>query len=218
MRSKTEILEFMRSNDQAPGVEGEWVVKSANFDGDVDPEKRLVKGIMAVAVPDMDSEVVVPSGLDTSYFPDRVKAVFIDHNYSELPIGACRNLTLKRGGSAMYCTTYVLPGARGDDLLTAIEHGAMSGLSLGAKATDFGKPNPEEVRKYGPHDSIVRKAKLIEYSFVAHPCNQEAMIELVSKSMIRRESAVAFGLNDTPKRKYWPVVMGDGTVMQVGTG
>jgi HK97 family phage prohead protease len=216
MRSREHIIEYLTKNDTAPEIEGSWVVKSATFDGEIDRDERLVKGIVSVAVPDMDGEVVVPAGLDMTYFPDRVKGVFIDHNYRELPVGTCRNLSLKRGGSVLYSTTYILPGSRGDDLLTAIEHGALSGLSIGAKATDFGKPTSDEVRKYGQHDSIVRKAKLIEYSFVAHPCNQDAMIDLVSKSLIRRDSAVAFGLNDTPKRRYHSVVMGDGTCVQVG--
>lgn len=215
MRTREEILEYLTKHDTAPDIEGDWVVKSASFDGEVDHDKRIVKGIMAAAVPDMDGEVVVPSGLDTSYFPDRVKGVFIDHNYSELPVGACRNLSTKRGGSVIYSTTYVLPGPRGDDLLTAIHHGALSGLSLGAKAVDYGKPTSDEVKKYGPHNSIVRKARLIEYSFVAHPCNQDAMIDLVSKSLIRRDSAVSFGLHDTPTRKWWPVVMEDGSCIRL---
>jgi HK97 family phage prohead protease len=154
------------------------------------------------AVVDMDDEVVLPGGLDTSYFPERIRAVYVNHDYDKIPVGSCTDLQTREQGRSMFAQTYIAPGPVGDDLLTAIEAGAMGGYSVGFKMLDFGPPTREEIAKYGPHKIIMRRGQLIEYSFVAMPCCPDALINLVGKGYIRRENAVRFGMPDTAKRVF----------------
>lgn len=182
----------------------------------VDREKRLVSGTVSASVPDLDNEVVLPKGLSRRYFPDAVQAVYYGHNYNDMPVGTCRNMALRDRGRALFATTYILPNERGDDLLTAIEGGAVNGFSIGFKATNFGQPTLDEMNEYGECDSIVREGVLIEYSFTAMPCCPAAVMETVRKS-IRTESAKAFGLIDPPRRFFraQPLFVGSDLVVAV---
>jgi HK97 family phage prohead protease len=199
-------IDAIKAHHGAVAKDGEVRIKAATIKTPtIDRDQRLVKGLVSVAVPDLDNEVVVPSGLDTSYFPEKVKAVYFSHNYGELPVGTCRAMSVKDSGRSLYAATYILPGARGDDLLTAMEHEAINGFSVGFMPVEYGPPTPEETKAYGLHDCIVRKGLLLEYSVTPMPCNPDALVELVSKSLIHRSSAVAFGLPDTPERKVFAV-------------
>lgn len=202
-----EIVRRLKASPNFPDDQGGEVRAKAALltSPSIDREARLVKGLVSVAVPDMDREVVVPSGLDTSYFPDKVKAVYLNHDYNALPVGACRRLQVKDGGRSLYAATYVARSALGDDLLTAIEDGIINGFSVGFIATDYGPPTSEETKSYGMCDNVIRKGRLIEYSITPMPACPDALVEMVSKGMIHRSSAVAFGLDDTPVRKVFPV-------------
>ena len=169
---------------------------------DTSISQRMVSGIVCTDAVDMEGEIVVPSGLDTSYFPERVKAVYLNHNYDALPVGKCRKMVLNDRGQ-LFCQTVIARGGQGDDLLSLMEEGVLNGLSIGFVTQSCSPPKPEEERYRGAK-SVVRSAKLLEYSIVSMPCNQDALIEFVSKGIIRRSSAVAFGLQDTPERKFYP--------------
>ncbi len=166
-------------------------------------EQRLVSGIVSTDAIDMEGEVVLPSGLDLSYFPNRVKAVYLNHNYDELPVAKCRKMVLNDRGQ-WFCQTVIKRGGLGDDLLALMEDGTINGLSIGFMATLTTAPKPEET-KYASAKAVVRQAKLLEYSIVSMPCNPDALIEHVVKGVIRRSSAVVFGLPDTPVRTMYPV-------------
>lgn len=169
----------------------------------IDRNERLVSGLVCTDSTDMDNEIVVPSGFDMSYFPGQVKAVYLNHDYASLPVATCRKLQLDASGTRLYCQTFVRRGAIGDDLLLAIEDGAVNGFSVGFKALEYGPPTHAEKAYHGA-DCVVRKAKLLEYSIVAMPANPTALINLATKGLIRRESAVLFGLDDTAQRKIYP--------------
>lgn len=201
MITQADIIERLRK--QHEGLDGEVRTKAATITTPtIDREERLVKGFVSVAEPDMDNEVVVPGGLDRSYFPKQVKSVYYAHDYGRKPVGVCRALTVRDGGRTMYCSTYILPGAEGDDLLTAIEHGAINGFSVGFTATDYGPPTKEEEKEYGKCSTIVRKGKLIEYSITPMPACPAALMDLAAKSLIHRSSVERFGLvEETAARK-----------------
>jgi HK97 family phage prohead protease len=217
MLTRLEIIDRLKASPNFPDTDdGEVRAKATILKSpSIDRATRLVKGLVSVAVPDMDSEVVLPMGLDRSYFPDKVKAVYYGHNYHEPPVGACRSMSVKDNGRSLYASTYILPGARGDDLMTAIEAGAINGFSVGFVATEFGPPSPEETKAYGVCETVIRKGRLIEYSITPMPACPDALVEMVSKGAIHRSSAVAFGMPDTPQRKVFPV-RGPARVWKVG--
>jgi len=179
-------------------------VKSILTDVSIDRAQRIVKGIVTTDSPDLDDEVVLPDGLDTSYFPGQVKAVYLNHNYNDLPVGTCRRMF--RSGNGYICQTFITRRGIGDDLITAIEDESIRGFSIGFKVLEATAPTPEEQRRYGAAvDTVIRKAKLLEYSIVSMPANPDAIMQLAFKGKIRRSSAIAFGVPDSPERKFFRV-------------
>jgi len=68
---------------------------------EVSRDRREIQGIITTVDPDMDDEVVLPN-FDTSYFPDRIKSVYLDHQYAIegkiAAIGKCRKFVVKKKG------------------------------------------------------------------------------------------------------------------------
>ncbi|TPV94857.1 MAG: hypothetical protein B7733_13045 [Myxococcales bacterium FL481] len=189
--------------DGAPGV------KSMTFKPTVDRENRLVKGLVSTESVDLDNEVVMQDGFDTSYFPEKVQAVYLDHMYTSMgtlqvaAVGVCRNLSPKKDG--LYATTYVRPTPLGEDVLTAIEDGALSGFSIGFKVLSASAPTDDEQRRYPGARNIIRGSKLLEYSFTSMPANGDAKIKsLLDSGRIRRDSAVLMSSEIEAKAAWQP--------------
>lgn len=148
----------------------------------VDWDNRLVQGIISTENVDLDGEVVVQSGIDTTYFlgadaESGVRTVYWDHDYSR-PIGTCRNLKLTRDG--LYASTYISKTALGEEVLTLIDEGIVRGQSIGYRRLDSSDPDHAEVQKYGHNcGRVTRKAMLLEFSMTPMPCNPDAMLDQV---------------------------------------
>jgi len=187
-------------------AEADLGVKSTSLESvNVDVSQRLVAGICSTDSLDLDNEIVVPSGVDTSYFPNKSKAVYFNHEYDELPVGTCRKFVPIDGGKSIFCQTFIRRGPVGDDLLMAIQDGAVGGHSVGYKVLSVTPPKQDDPACYKKASAVVRNWLALEYSIVSMPCNPDALVSLVSKGVIRRKSAVLFGLDDTPERRYFPV-------------
>lgn len=184
--------------DNSPVIAKRAIVKGAS----ADVGKRLVQGIATTAAPDMDDEVIVPN-FDMSYF-DAMRAVYLEHNYDR-PIGTNRNYRAEADG--WYTTTYIASTAMGDEILTLIAEGVVRGLSVGVVPLEMGPPTPEEQNKYGGCRNVIRKSLMLEYSVTAMPANPQALIDAVSKGLVRRATAVTLGMEDTPERKFHPTVV-----------
>lgn len=202
------------------------ITKSGTFAGlDIDEGERLVKGIVSTTAIDGDDEVVICKGLDRSYFPTAVQTVFLGHDTTK-PVGACRNMFFSSGGKKMHATTYLSKTALGEDTFTMIKEGVISGFSITFLPRDMGAPTQKEVEEYGrgkTFRSIVRTGKLFDYVITPRPCNDEALVGMLSKGLIRRDSAIAFGLKEA-ERKVYPsvaiprvaIVADDGSVLYAG--
>jgi len=151
----------------------------------VDMKERQFFGTVNTPRVDMDREVVLPSGIDRSYFPDTVRAVYLNHDYG-CPIGKCRNLA--GGASFIRALTRMASTQLATDVLTMIAEGVINGLSIGFTRTDSGPLTADEARVYPGATSIVRKWRCIEYSVTAMPCNPDATID--TKSMDRKMMTV----------------------------
>ena len=150
---------------------------------------------------DLDGDVVLPFGLDTSYF-DEVKSVYWNHDYNQLPVGTNRNLSKKANGIA--ATTYIRKGVFEDELLSAIEAGCVKGQSIGFRTVECSPPDMAEKKNYGDDcRMVIRKSIMLEYSITPMPANPGALLELVTKGVVSREGAVRMGLPDTARRKFW---------------
>lgn len=174
---------------------------------DIDEENRIVKGIVSTAAIDGDNEVVIPRGLDRSYFPTTFQTVYLGHDVTKL-VGACRTMFFSSGGRKMHATTYLSKTALGEDTFTMMKEGVIRGFSITFLPIDIGSPTQKEIEDYGrgkSFRSIVRSGKLFDYVITPRPCNDEALVGMLSKGLIRRESAVAFGMKEA-ERKIYPSV------------
>lgn len=158
-------------------------------------DKRLIAGLVSTEGVDMDGDVVLQEGIDTSYFWDAdddsgVRTVYLDHDYST-PVGTCRNLTLRPEG--LYGTTYVTRLPVGDEVLTLVDEGIMRGQSIGFRVLESSEPDAAERLRYGSKcQRIIRKSTLLEYSVTAMPCNPGATLQLASlveKSRVSQKMA-----------------------------
>lgn len=166
---------------------------------------------------DLQDEVVVPGGADTTYFATNRK-VFGDHQYGLLDVvGICRSIDpIVRGGSqkGWRVKVYMLPGNAIADAVLALADEDGIGCSIGFQATEYGAPTPDEAKSYsgnkGAPSSIVRKWNWLELSMTAFPCNvacqtlrathvdhaKSVLDRLVCKGKITRLTAAAMGLED----------------------
>lgn len=169
----------------------------------VDRKARTVQGMVSTEGKAMDGMVWLPRQFDYSYFPGKVRAVYLNHEYT-MPVGMCRNMTTK--GDGVFATTYITRNPIGDEIMTLIEEEALNGKSLGIRMLDWGPMTPDEKLEHGDAEGgICRKAKVLEYSLTAMPSDPDALIEVMSRSLVRRQTAVLLGLPDTPVRKFFPV-------------
>ncbi len=169
---------------------------------------------------DLDDEVVVPSGADTTYFFGN-KRIFVDHEYTVDKYVAVLRKAMAypsvNDHRAWKVRMRVRPGPLGDDVLTIARESGI-GSSIGFEPIRSGPPTDDEKAQYAKAGrsprSVVRQWRWLELSLTAMPCNvmcqggmasvdstrAVALDEMVTKGLIRRETARAFGLPDAPKR------------------
>lgn len=129
---------------------------------------------------DLDSEVVLPEGVDMSYFASN-KNVFLDHDTGfHNWVGKVRSITPYKVGGVVrgwdvrfsLCRTKV-----GDRILEEFredpEHGA---VSIGFGVTEAGPPSEDERKAYPGADTIIRGWRWVELSVTALPANAAARV------------------------------------------
>jgi HK97 family phage prohead protease len=183
-------FEYMKEIEGiCPGAEGKAFAANGKLElHRVKKSERLFSGIIASACADIVGDVVLPAGCDLSYFPTKVKAVYWNHDYNDIPIGTCRWIKLNRKGQ-LEALTYITKTPFGDDLLTAIEEGAVEGLSIGFTINSQRGPTGAEQGMWKGVKNVVESCKLLEYSITPMPCNPEAVFQLERKGAIRGESS-----------------------------
>jgi hypothetical protein len=220
MRTDKEVLATMREKYAQEARDWEFVLKKgAVKKPDIDRENRMASGIVSMGTPDSEGEVVVPSGGDFSYFPSKIRTVYLGHDY-EKPIGRCRRLEVR--GNAIYASTYISTTALGEDVLTMMEEEIIEGWSIGFATKAYGPPTTDEIEEYGEHNNIHREWRMFEYSATPMPCHADAKTMLISKvagllekNKIHYSTAEAIDLNPPPRRffRVTPVMAHDGTMM-----
>jgi hypothetical protein len=196
------------------------LIGTINTKSSVDRANRLVRATATSNFVDLTDEVVVQDGIDWSYL-DANRKILVDHiNDCDHLVGTLVNrkavtkiINQKLVTQRWDILVHVLPLEKNkycEDILTIAEHAGI-GMSIGFQVLEKGKPTKEEIALYGngkPFDSIIRKCKLLEVSFVACPCNVEAQSmdleaakradaikELSVKRLINPETAKLFNID-----------------------
>lgn len=181
---KSVLAEMTVERDEREGASGDVFV---------------VKAIANTASVDLDEEVVLPEGADTSYFFS-ARTIYLHHNTTE-PVGSLESANrVKTAAGLAWRIRFSVTGktALGRDTRALIREGIIRGVSIGFIAKRYGRPTPDEVRSYGPHRNIVRDWLWLETSVTPMPCNPDALIQARSKGLISVQTAAVLEL---PPRK-----------------
>lgn len=173
-------------------------------------DERVISGFITTANLGIDGMFVPGEAFDRSYFnPETgVKSVYYNHDYDLLPIGKCATLQAQDHG--LWCRTWLDTGDFASDVLRMVENECIGGFSSGFRIRDAGDPSEHERRMWntgGEDMCFVRDALLLEYSVVAMPGDGFSRIDqLVTRGVIRRDSAAKVGAPITAKRTLFPTV------------
>lgn len=211
------IIERMRKHHRLADDVPLGVVAVFGKDVEVDTSRgnRDIIVTANTADVDLDSEVVVPSGADTGYFFKNGQ-IFANHDYGVAVASLRKAFAIPSAADhkAWKVRMRVYSTQLGSDLLTIAREGGI-GSSIGFEPTEYGPPTEVEAKQYGGARTIHRRWKWLELSLTSMPCNvacQGGMVgvdetraadldRMVTKGLIQRDSAVAFGLPVRPAER-----------------
>lgn len=142
-----------------------------------------LEGIITTDAVDHASEVVLQDGLDFTPILD-TKQVYVDHRYGlQTLIGKVRYITKNKGTPQGFRSRFrVLSESPMAPLVIQASREGLLGLSIGMDVVEESRPVGAEKAKYPGAVSIIRKAKVYEYSVTPMNCNPDAVIDTVSES------------------------------------
>lgn len=144
---------------------------------DVDVEdQRLFTAIITDDSIDRDKEVLLPSGLNKKDFVKNGIILF-NHNQND-PIGTATSL--RRSGNGWKATGKIAEEGTDshiDKIWKLVKQGILKGVSVGYQIEEQRPPTPEDKAMFGKAvEWVVSKWKLLEFSVVSVPANQNALI------------------------------------------
>jgi hypothetical protein len=209
-----QVLDRIKSRCGLPDDADVGVFGMALKDTIVDESgaNRDIVGVATSDGVDLDSEVVLPVGADTSYFDANGKRLFLDHRYDAgSVVGAVRYMRPypdARAPRGLEFRARILSTPLGEEVLT-IGKEIGWGASIGFQVLEASAPTDLERKSYPNAERIIRKWKLLELSLTALPANVAcqasvasidnakagAVAELVTKGRIKASTARALGVD-----------------------
>jgi len=148
---------------------------SKKIEVDLD-DKREFSGIITTDSVDHDNEVLLPDGIQLSTF-NKNPIILFNHDY-EHPIG--KSLDLRQTDNGWEATAKIAEKGsttKADEVWSLVKQGILKGISVGYIELEKRIPSKKDILKFGDKvRAIVSKWKLIEFSIVSAPCNQDALI------------------------------------------
>lgn len=161
---------------------------------------------------DRDNEIILASGINTKMYRKN-PVILWSHNTEEPPIG--RSLWEKIEGNALKAKVKFAdrPDSHPDqavwfpDYIFALcEQGILRGVSIGALMLEHSPPTEREAKAdpaMATAKQIIRKSLLLEISIVPVGCNQEALVENVSKGLLTSDYMDRFGVATPDDESLW---------------
>uniref|UniRef100_A0A6M3IF34 Putative structural protein n=1 Tax=viral metagenome TaxID=1070528 RepID=A0A6M3IF34_9ZZZZ len=186
---KTDDLELHRhSHSEKAKVNG------------LDPASRKALKYVSYRTPDRDDEIVIPSAIDLKEFR-KYAHVLVNHNYSLLPVGSDDSIEADDYGiKALTQYADTGEGTLANVVWALVSQGHMKASSVGFVPTSFTKPGDREwdrvanklqsdwkefdkPRAEKSLKRIITGGVLLEHSDVSVPCNTDASLIQIVKSM-----------------------------------
>jgi len=155
---------------------------------------------------DRTGDIVISSGVDTTEFV-KIPSIYINHDYSLLPIAKCEELVHK-DGYIMAKMKFVLSVPVIKNIFELVKAGAMKGISIGFAANevvlrgtktfdDMCKTLGLKVEEYERTNRIISNWSLYEFSLVSIPANAECMVKSL-KTEVDPELIKYLGVKSIP--------------------
>ena len=161
------------------------------------PGERSVIAKISTTSVDRDGDVVLPSGVDLTDFKKNPVVLFI-HDNQKLPVGTAPIIQRKRDSiiaKVMFAERPdTLPSEQEfvpDTVFSMFQQGVLRAFSIGFLLDKARVPTPDDVRRFGAGvRQIITKWRLVEFSIVPVPSNQDALAVAVSKGYIPKDSFI----------------------------
>ena len=161
------------------------------------PGERSVIARISTTSVDRDGDVLLPSGVDLRDFKKNPVVLFM-HEGKKLPVGTAP-LIVRKPDSIIAKVMFAerpdtLPDAQEfvpDTVFSMFQQGVLRAFSVGFMLDKARVPTPDDVRRFGRTvKQVITKWRLLEFSVVSVPANQDALAEAVSKGYVPRNSLI----------------------------
>lgn len=159
-------------------------------------ERSVIAKISTTAV-DRDGDVVLPSGVDLTDFVKNPVVLFI-HDNQRLPVGTAPIVLRKRDSIIAKVMFAERPASMPpeqefipDTVFSMFQQGVLRAFSIGFMLDKARVPTPDDVRRFGAGvRQVITKWRLLEFSIVPVPANQDALAVAVSKGFVPKNSLI----------------------------
>ncbi len=166
--------------------------KTAHFKNDLSAgvdERAVVARISTISI-DRDGEVLLPSGIDTREFKKNPVVLF-SHDSRTIPVGTATKIEKSHDAIRARMTFAERPASHPegvewlpDTLLSLFQQKVLRAFSVGFIPIDMRMADDKDKERFGEKvEAVITKWKLLEFSIVAVPANQDALVEAVSKGI-----------------------------------
>ena len=168
---------------------------TAEIKSDGTGDARTFTAKITTSSVDRDGEVLIPQGMDIKDFKKN-PVVFWNHDYNQ-PIGTAADL--KKNDDHWTATARLASTPFAQEVYTLMREGVVRGVSVGFQPVETRPPTKGDLAKYGDNvRRVYAKWKLLEFSVVPLPANQDALITAVSKGVSRATIKSVLGV-DVPE-------------------
>lgn len=180
-------------------------MKKKDFTSSIKTNGHNFTATITTSALDRDNEVLLPMGMRRGNF-DNNPVVFWNHDY-DTPIG--KAVKLNQDNNSWSATAELVPRPKShrgewfpDTVHQWMKHGAANGVSVGFIPIETRRPSSRDKEKFGDDVEMVHsKWDLLEFSVTPIPCNQEALINTVSKGYMTKDQAKKIYNYEAPERK-----------------
>ena len=176
-------------------------------------ERALTANISTIAV-DREGDVLLPSGIDVSEYKAN-PVVLLGHDASALPIG--RATSIRKTPSAVVADMVFAerPAAHPDaaewvpdTVYDLFRQGVLNAFSVGFTIENARAANRKDIERHGDGvRRVVTQWKLLEFSVVTIPANQDALVTAVKDGLLDRRSFTYDMLSDGLAEPAGPITM-----------
>jgi HK97 family phage prohead protease len=155
-----------------------------NVDFKVEDGSRTIIATISTDAIDRHGEIVLPKGLKKKNYAGN-PVVMVNHDYTSLPVG--KSLWVRSDGKKIIAKAYITDKTQlGRDAFALVQDGILNAASIGFDAvkSESGPPSTKEIQhhpEWKGATGVYRNWELLEWSLVAIPANQEALMMAVSK-------------------------------------